>query len=174
MKIPHDKAGQRFDAVLAELLPDFSRSRLASWMKEGRVLLNQQAADPKKKLSGGESVEVQPPAIDARTGLVLPEALDIPTVYSDDSLIVVNKPAGLVVHPGSGNWSGTLMNALLFHYAETAQVPRAGIVHRLDKETSGLMVVARTLMAQTDLVRQLQARTVSRRYYALVWGKPAP
>lgn len=174
MKIPHDRAGQRFDAVLAELLPDFSRSRLASWMKEGRVLLNQQAADPKKKVSGGESVEVQPPAVDARTGLVLPEELDIPTVYSDDSLIVVNKPAGLVVHPGSGNWSGTLMNALLFHYAETAQVPRAGIVHRLDKETSGLMVVARTLMAQTDLVRQLQARTVSRRYYALVWGKPAP
>ena len=125
--------------------------------------------EPKQKLWGGEQIEIAE-APDQHLLSARPEDIAIDVVYEDEALIVINKPAGLVVHPGSGNWTGTLQNALLHHAPELDQVPRAGIVHRLDKDTSGLMVVARTLEAQTDLVRQLQARTVKRYYYALVRG----
>ena len=168
--VPLDAGGRRLDQVLAELLPQYSRNRLQTWIREGRVSLNgQPVQEPKHKLLGGEFLnleEVQDEKLAAET----PEDIPFPVVYEDEAILIINKPAGLVVHPGSGNWSGTLLNALLHHTPQLAQVPRAGIVHRLDKDTSGLMVVAKTLEAQTDLVRQLQARTVKREYRALLVG----
>lgn len=168
--VPLDAGGRRLDQVLAELLPQYSRNRLQTWIREGRVSLNgRPVQEPKHKLLGGEFLnleEVQDEKLAAET----PEDIPFPVVYEDEAILIINKPAGLVVHPGSGNWSGTLLNALLHHTPQLAQVPRAGIVHRLDKDTSGLMVVAKTLEAQTDLVRQLQARTVKREYRALLVG----
>jgi len=170
--IPATCAGMRLDAALAQLFPQHSRSRLQAWMKEGRVSIDGDAADAKRKVFGGEEVRLAE-AAPLAAGVHLAEAIDLPVVFEDEHLLVIDKPAGLVVHPGSGNWSGTMMNALLHHAPQLAAVPRAGIVHRLDKETSGLLVVARTLAAQTDLVRQLQARTVKRHYLALVHGQVA-
>lgn len=165
-------AGLRLDQALARLLPEYSRSRLQGWVTEGRVAVNGAPASVKQKLWGGERLEVWPQEHPAGLPHVAEEiALDI--VYEDASLIVIDKPAGLVVHPGNGNWQGTLLNALLHHAPQLAGVPRAGIVHRLDKDTSGLLVVAKTLTAQADLVRQLQARTVRREYLALVYGEVA-
>jgi 23S rRNA pseudouridine1911/1915/1917 synthase len=170
--IPLKAGGQRLDATLAELIPEFSRSRLQTWIREGLVLCEGRAlSDPKTRLNGGETLEVHaapPPEVLAD----LPENIPLDVVFEDAHILVLNKQAGLVVHPGSGNWSGTLLNALLAHEPALAEIPRAGIVHRLDKDTSGLMVVAKTLQAQTDLVRQLQARTVKRHYAALVVGQP--
>ena len=167
--IPSECAGLRLDAVLAQLFPDHSRSRLQGWLKAGLVRLDDAVADPKRKVRGGESVVCAVPP--APTLAEAPEDIPFPIVYEDAVILVINKPAGLVVHPGNGNAAGTLMNALLHHAPELSQVPRAGIVHRLDKDTSGLMAVAKTLAAQTDLVRQLQARTVKRQYLALVHGR---
>jgi 23S rRNA pseudouridine1911/1915/1917 synthase len=165
-------AGLRLDAALARLFPEHSRSRLQAWMKEGRVTVDGAAADAKRKVYGGEQVRVDVVTSVAETAHQA-EAIALPIVYEDEHLLVIDKPAGLVVHPGSGNWSGTMMNALLHHAPRLAEVPRAGIVHRLDKDTSGLLVVAKTLTAQTDLVRQLQARSVKRHYLALVHGDVA-
>ena len=170
--VPAELAGLRFDVALARMFPGHSRSRLQSWMKAGRVTVDGAGADPKRKVWGGERVEIEAaPEPSAAAGQA--EDIDLPVVFEDDHLIVIDKPAGLVVHPGSGNWSGTLLNALLHHAPGLAAIPRAGIVHRLDKDTSGLLVVAKTLEAQTDLVRQLQARTVKRHYLALVHGAVA-
>ncbi|MEW6164916.1 MAG: 23S rRNA pseudouridine(1911/1915/1917) synthase RluD [Pseudomonadota bacterium] len=167
--VPPECAGQRLDAALAKLCPEHSRSRLQGWLKTGAIRLDGAAADAKRKLWGGERIRLAvPPALTIADAA---EDIPLPIVFEDAALIVIDKPAGLVVHPGNGNASGTLMNALLHHAPELAGVPRAGIVHRLDKDTSGLMVVAKTLAAQTDLVRQLQARTVKRHYLALVHGK---
>ncbi|AOY01724.1 23S rRNA pseudouridine(1911/1915/1917) synthase RluD [Jeongeupia sp. USM3] len=166
---PADVAGSRLDAALAQLLPDYSRSRLASWIKDGLVTVDGQPASPKHKLWGGEAIAVDIQASPDEVAFQ-PEDIALDVIHEDDTIIVINKPAGLVVHPGSGNWSGTLLNGLLHHYPELKGVPRAGIVHRLDKDTSGLMVVARTLQAQTSLVQQLQARTVSRHYFAIAQG----
>ena len=166
---PEDCAGLRLDQALARLLPDHSRTRLAHWVREHRVIVDGRPALPRDKLAGGEHIEVRP-AADATALAHLPQDIPLHVVYEDDALLVIDKPAGLVVHPGSGNWQGTLLNALLRHAPELGGIPRAGIVHRLDKDTSGLLVVARTLAAQTDLVRQLQARTVTREYAALVHG----
>ena len=169
--VPDGFAGQRLDAALAGLLPEHSRSRLQEWIRAGRVMIDDViAAEPKTRLAGGELLIVSP-AVEPRLAPDRPEAIPLAIVFADDSLIVIDKPAGLVVHPGSGNWSGTLLNALLHYAPAVAELPRAGIVHRLDKDTSGLLVVARTLTAQTDLVRQLQARTVKREYLALVRGE---
>ena len=171
LSIPPDLAGLRLDAALARLFPEHSRSRLQGWLKDGQIRLDGAPADAKRKVHGGEHVTLAvPPAL---TFAEVAEDIPLSIAYEDAALIVIDKPAGLVVHPGNGNASGTLMNALLHHAPELAQVPRAGIVHRLDKETSGLMVVAKTLAAQTDLVRQLQARTVKRHYLALVHGAVA-
>lgn len=159
----------RLDQALAQLLPAFSRSRLQQWIKAERVWIDGKTLSPKDKVWGGEAVVLEPEADPAEVAFA-PENIPLDIIYQDDTLAVINKPAGLVVHPGSGNWSGTLLNALLHHFPQVAGVPRAGIVHRLDKDTSGLMVVAKTLTAQTDLVRQLQARTVKREYLALVEG----
>ncbi len=168
--VPDRCAGRRLDQVLAELWPQHSRNRLQGWVREGRVAVDGQAeCEPKRKLLGGEILVLNEPE-GIRELAEQPEDIPLDIVFEDEELLVINKPPGLVVHPGSGNWSGTLMNALLHHIPGIAEVPRAGIVHRLDKDTSGLLVVAKTLEAQTDLVRQLQARTVKRQYLAIVSG----
>jgi 23S rRNA pseudouridine1911/1915/1917 synthase len=168
-EVPAHAAGERFDHALAQALPQFSRTRLKAWIESGRVTLDGALAEPKQKLAGGERVVVTPQA-DPRSGADLAEPIALSIVHEDAALVVVDKPSGLVVHPGSGNWQGTLMNALLHHLPSLAALPRAGIVHRLDKDTSGLMVVAKTLAAQTDLVRQLAARTIKREYLAIANG----
>jgi 23S rRNA pseudouridine1911/1915/1917 synthase len=158
------------DQVLAELWSQHSRNRLQAWVREGRVVVDGQVeCEPKRKLMGGETLVLNEPE-GIRELAEQPEDIPLDIVFEDDELLVINKPPGLVVHPGSGNWTGTLMNALLHHIPGISEVPRAGIVHRLDKDTSGLLVVAKTLEAQTDLVRQLQARTVKRQYLAIVSG----
>ena len=169
LQVPNDLAGKRLDAALAQLLPDYSRSRITTWIKDGLVIINGAPAQPKHKLIGSEKVSVTiVPSVE--TAAFIAEDIDLDVVYEDDTVIVINKTAGLVVHPAAGNWTGTLLNGLLFHYPELSQVPRAGIVHRLDKDTSGLMVVAKTLPAQNNLVQQLQARTVKRIYRAVCNG----
>jgi 23S rRNA pseudouridine1911/1915/1917 synthase len=171
LTVPNEAGGRRLDQILAELLPEHSRNRLQGWIKAGRVLVDGLArTEPKLKLSGGERIAVDA-VPDEHEGSEKPEDIPLNVVFEDASLLVIDKPAGLVVHPGSGNWSGTMMNALLHHAPQLAAVPRAGIVHRLDKDTSGLLVVAKTLEAQTDLVRQLQARSVSRQYFAIAIGR---
>jgi 23S rRNA pseudouridine1911/1915/1917 synthase len=170
LTIPNELGGSRLDVVLQKMLPEHSRSRLQAWIKSNLVTLDGQNTTAKTKVWGGEQVivAVQPkPEAQAFE----PEDIPLEIVYEDDHILVVNKPAGMVVHPAAGNWSGTMLNALLHHDPALAEVPRAGIVHRLDKETSGLLVVAKNLPAQTHLVRQLQARTVKREYRALVWGQ---
>jgi 23S rRNA pseudouridine1911/1915/1917 synthase len=167
--VPAECAGLRVDAALARMFPQHSRSRLQGWLKDGLIRVDGAAASASRKLLGGERVDFAPPPAPAATAIA--EDIALPIVFEDADLIVIDKPAGLVVHPGNGNESGTLMNALLHHAPQLAAVPRAGIVHRLDKETSGLLVVAKTLAAQTDLVRQLQARTVKRHYLALALGR---
>ena len=169
-EIPPGLAGLRLDQALARMFPEHSRSRLQLWVREGRVTVDERPADAKRKVRGGERVAVAA-AAEAPDSRGEAEAIALAVVYEDDALLVVDKPAGLVVHPGAGNRRGTLMNALLYHAPRLAEVPRAGIVHRLDKDTSGLLVVARTPEAQTDLVRQLAARSVKREYLALVHGR---
>jgi 23S rRNA pseudouridine1911/1915/1917 synthase len=167
--LPAAAAGQRFDVALARALPQFSRARLRAWIDEGRVTEDGRTALPTRKVRGGEEVVVRASSLPQETDLA-PEAIALAIAYEDDALLVVDKPAGLVVHPGAGNWAGTLANALLHHAPQLSGVPRAGIVHRLDKDTSGLMVVAKTLSAHTALVRQLQVRRVTRQYLALATG----
>jgi 23S rRNA pseudouridine1911/1915/1917 synthase len=159
----------RFDQALARMFPEHSRSRLAAWVKTGQVKLDHAAVDAKRKVWGGERVTLALLRV-ARDAVAEAESIELDIVHEDTALLVLDKPAGLVVHPGSGNWQGTLLNGLLHHHPPLAAIPRAGIVHRLDKDTSGLLAVAKTLEAQTDLVRQLQARTVVRQYLALVHG----
>ncbi len=167
--VPLAMGGERVDAALAKLLPDYSRSRMQQWIKDGAVTVNDKAVPPRHKVLGGDKITVEIQQSQEETAFT-PEAIDLDVVYEDDHILVINKPAGLVVHPAAGNWHGTLLNGLLYRHPELARVPRAGIVHRLDKETSGLMVVAKTIPAQTELVRQLQARTVSRIYRAVADG----
>lgn len=170
-KLEDDVCGERLDKAIAKLIPQFSRSRLQQWIVAGYVIVDDAVGRSKMTVLGGEQVVVYPqPA--PQDHAYLPEAIPLDIVFEDKAILVINKSAGLVVHPAAGNWSGTLLNGLLHHCPSLSGVPRAGIVHRLDKDTSGLMVVAKTLEAQTDLVRQLQARTVKREYWALVWGKP--
>ena len=159
----------RLDQALVRLLPQYSRSRLQEWIRSGYVTVNGAPASAKAKVWGGETVVVEPQPAPGDAAH-RPEDIPLQVVFEDDQILVINKPAGLVVHPGSGNWSGTLLNALLRHAPQLSGVPRAGIVHRLDKDTSGLLVVAKTIPAQVDLVRQLQARSVTREYSAVVRG----
>ncbi len=167
-RVPDALAGRRFDAVLAELFPEYSRSRLSAWVKSGDVLLDGATVRPREAVRAGQEVVLTAtlePQVSAG-----PEDIPLSVLYEDAEVLVINKPAGLVVHPGAGNHTGTLVNALLFRDPAIAAVPRAGIVHRLDKDTSGVMVVARTLQAQTALVAQLSAREVHRQYLAVVVG----
>ena len=170
--VPDDYAGLRLDQALVKFFPEYSRSRLQEWIAQRQVKVDGEFATTRQKVWGGEKLEVLPLSHPAEQPYQAENiALDI--VYEDDALLVINKPVGLVVHPGSGNWEGTLLNALLHHAPQLASVPRAGIVHRLDKNTSGLLVVAKTVAAQTALVRQLEARSVHREYLALVHGELA-
>jgi len=166
--VPPEAAGSRLDQVLAQLFPEFSRSRLQQWIKQGEVRVDDKILRPRDKLFGGEVIRLDAEVDQA--GDVHPQEIGLEIVYEDDTLLVLNKPPGLVVHPGAGNPEGTVQNALLHHAPDLAGVPRSGIVHRLDKDTSGLMVVAKTLSAHKSLVEQLQVRTVRREYLALVNG----
>jgi 23S rRNA pseudouridine1911/1915/1917 synthase len=161
-------AGQRLDQALATLFEDFSRSRLQQWIREGRVRVDGTVWRGRDRVFGGERVEVD--AVLAPQGEVRPEAIPLAVVHQDEHLLVIDKPADLVVHPAAGNWEGTLQNALLHADPALAVLPRSGIVHRLDKDTSGLLVVARTPVAHRRLVEALQARTVKREYRAVVAG----
>ena len=170
LTIPQDLGGLRLDQALQQLLPEYSRSRLQAWIKQGLVSVGEQPVSAKLKVWGGERIHIIPQASPEENAYKAQDiALDI--VHEDAEILVINKPPGLVVHPAAGNWEGTLLNAVLHHVPQLHEVPRAGIVHRLDKDTSGLLVVAKTLTAQTALVRQLQARTVKREYRAIVWGQ---
>jgi 23S rRNA pseudouridine1911/1915/1917 synthase len=169
LEIFHDMAGERLDKALATYLPDYSRNRLKAWVEAGAVTVDGRVTKARYLLHGGESVKVFPQEMPEQYAFA-PEDISLDVVYEDPSVIVINKPPGLVVHPAAGNWTGTLLNGLLFRFPELKTLPRAGIVHRLDKDTSGLMVVARTSQSQTSLVKQLQERTVGRRYLAWVWG----
>ena len=166
--VPVTAAGRRLDQALAEMFPDYSRSRLSAWIKAGQVTLDGETAAPRQLLRGGEQVRIAAElANEVRSA---PEAIALDIVFEDPHLLVLNKPAGLVVHPGAGNAAGTLLNALLHHDASLAQLPRGGIVHRLDKDTSGLMVVAKTLASHTALVDLLSRHDVQRQYEAAVLG----
>jgi 23S rRNA pseudouridine1911/1915/1917 synthase len=168
--IPESALGKRLDAVLAGLFDDYSRSQLQTWVKQGALQMDGQVVTkPNTKVMGGEQLSLEA-ELEDRTDIV-PQPIELEVVYDDDAILVINKPPGLVVHPGAGNPDGTLMNALLYHYPALQQVPRAGIVHRLDKDTSGLMVVAKTLTAQAHLVDQLQRHDVERVYDAVVVGR---
>ena len=167
-EVPAELAGRRFDQVISTLFPDYSRSRLTAWIKSGDALLDGAEVAPRQIVRGGERISVQV-RMQREIGAQA-EAIDLDIRYEDADVIVVNKPPGLVVHPGAGNPGGTLQNALLHHDPGLAEIPRGGIVHRLDKDTSGVMVVARTLRAHTSLVEQLSKRQMHRQYAALVYG----
>jgi 23S rRNA pseudouridine1911/1915/1917 synthase len=166
--IPAELAGHRLDQALARMFPEYSRSRLKAWLLDGALVVDGDSPRPRHTVQGGETVTLRiEPAIAVTAE---PEPIDLELVHEDDSLLVVNKPAGLVVHPGAGNSAGTLLNGLLHHAPGLEELPRAGIVHRLDKDTSGLLLVAKTLPAHTALVRQLAARAVDRQYRAICLG----
>lgn len=167
-KIPLEMRGQRLDRALAQLYPEYSRARWQQWIREGLLKINGHTAKPKAKLLGAEEIELR-----AETIIEVPwvgQNIPLNIVYEDEYLIIVNKPAGLVVHPGAGQPDHTLVNALLHYAPELEHLPRAGIIHRIDKETTGLLVVARQLSAHTVLVQQLQQRAFLREYLALVRG----
>jgi 23S rRNA pseudouridine1911/1915/1917 synthase len=168
--VPYELAGMRLDQALAELFSEYSRSKLQTWIKAGRTEINGKLqTSPKLKLEGGEEI-----TLDAEPETVIeanPEAIPLDIIYEDDSLLIINKPAGLVVHPAAGNWQGTLLNALLHHDPSLASIPRAGIVHRLDKDTSGLLMIAKTLPAHNHLTDLLQEREITRQYLAICKGR---
>ena len=168
-EVPIESAGMRLDQILVEIFPDYSRNKLQTWIKAERVTVNGQQLKAKDRLEGGEEI-----VLDAEEEAVteyLPEDIPLDIIYEDDDILIVNKPAGLVVHPGAGNWTGTLQNALLFHLPDAETIPRSGIVHRIDKDTSGLLMIAKTLAAHHSLVEQLQAREVHREYLAITIGR---
>lgn len=166
--VPQDLSGQRLDQALARMFPEYSRSRLKSWILQGNVTVDNREMRPRDAVSGGEQVVLRPQAEVSVTSE--PEPLDLTIAYEDDDLLIVNKPAGLVVHPGTGNTRGTLMNGLLHHAPVLQELPRAGIVHRLDKDTSGLLLVGKNLTSHTALVRALADRDISRHYLAVCGG----
>jgi len=166
--IPDELAGLRLDQALARMFPEYSRSRLKAWLLNGAISVDGVAKRPRDAVAGGETVVLEPQAEAAVRAE--PEPIDLDIVYEDDEILVVDKPAGLVVHPGAGNPAGTLMNGLLHHAPVLEEVPRAGIIHRIDKDTSGLLLVAKTLQAHTVLVRLLADRAISRQYLAICNG----
>lgn len=172
LTVPREYHNQRIDSVLAQLLPEYSRSQMSNWIKTGTVTLNQKNCKPKDKVTEGDhiAIDVNFELIDTSFTHCKPEEIPLTIVFEDDELLVINKPTNLVVHPGAGNKEHTLVNALLHHVPALQHLPRAGIIHRLDKDTTGLLVVAKTLAAHTSLVRQMQAREIQRHYLALVHG----
>ncbi len=168
LRLPEDFAGRRLDQALAEVLPEYSRTRIKNWIDDGRVTVNGLKARPRDAVIGGEVVRVEAELLDAVA--MAPQHIALEIVYQDEHLLVLNKPPGLVVHPGAGNPDMTLQNALLAFDPGLAKVPRAGLVHRLDKDTSGLLVVARTVEAHVALVRMIEARDIHREYEAICVG----
>ncbi len=166
--IPNRFISQRFDVAMAQMLPNYSRTKITHWIKSGNALIHRKTFKPKEKVLGGEMVNLSIKAKKANAWLAEDATIDV--VYEDSEIIVVNKPVGLVTHPGASNWTGTLANALLHYDSSLANLDRAGIVHRLDKNTSGLMVVARSEYAQKYLTEQLQTHSISREYSAIVYG----
>ena len=166
--IPERMTGQRLDVALSEMLPDYSRSKITAWIKSGEALINHKPFKPKDKVNGSEMVELT--ISQKQNNDWVGEDIPLNVIFEDDDIIVLNKAVGLVTHPGAGNWSGTLANALLHYEPKLATLDRAGIVHRLDKNTSGLMVVSRNEKSQKYLVEQLQKHSVSREYSAIVYG----
>ena len=166
--IPERMSGQRLDVALSEMLPDYSRSKITDWIKSGEALINHKTFNPKDIVSGSEMVELT--ISQKKNNDWLGEDIPLNVVFEDEDIIVLNKSVGMVTHPGAGNWSGTLANALLYYEPNLATLDRAGIVHRLDKNTSGLMVVAKNEKSQKNLVEQLQTHSVSREYSAIVYG----
>ena len=168
--VPDAYVGQRADSVIHELMPEYSRAKIQSWIRKGFIKIDLQNFTTKKKIIGGElvDIDIQP---EEQSSQFAPEDLALNIVYDDDDIIVINKPTNSVVHPAAGNWSGTLLNGILYHFPKNSELPRAGIVHRLDKNTTGLMVVAKTEIAQFNLIKQLQSKTVYREYRAIVWGQ---
>lgn len=169
VRVPGDLAGKRLDQVAAQLFDQYSRSRLQRWIHDGALLVDGETCQAKHKLSGGEWLNLEAELVDAGEWQAQPIGLSL--VYEDEDILVVDKPAGLVVHPAAGNLDGTLLNGLLHYCPALRALPRAGIVHRLDKDTTGIMVVAKNLSAQAGLVEQLQARTMKRTYQAVVRGQ---
>lgn len=168
-EVPFELAGKRLDQIMVEIFPDYSRNKLQSWIKAGRVTVDAEQLKAKDRLIGGEDLILDAEAEEVTEYLAENIPLDI--IYEDDDILIVNKPAGFIVHPGAGNWNGTLQNALLFHLPDAITIPRSGIVHRIDKDTSGLLMVAKTLAAHHSLVEQLQARTIHREYLAITIGR---
>ncbi len=168
LAVPEELAGLRLDQALARMFPEYSRSRLKEWLLAGAITIDGGTKRPRDAVAGGEMISLEPQTeSEVRAE---PEPISLDVVYEDEDLLVVNKPAGLVVHPGAGNPGGTLMNGLLHHAPELESVPRAGIIHRIDKDTTGLLLVAKTLPAHTALVRQLADREISRQYLAICNG----
>lgn len=168
--IPDYLKGSRLDAALASIIPEFSRNKLTNWIKTGAIMINKKIYKPKDKVNGGELVEII--AVVEEETEAKPENILLDIIFEDEYLMVINKPRDFVVHPGNGNWHGTILNAVLYHYPDAVYLARAGIVHRLDKDTTGLMVIAKTAASQINLVKQLEERTVSRIYRAVVHGHP--
>ncbi|MEY3776388.1 MAG: hypothetical protein RIR83_412 [Pseudomonadota bacterium] len=168
--IPPSFRGQRIDKALGSLIGDYSRSKIQQWLQSGIIQSAGEALLPKYTVLGNEQISIAVPS-DPQNTAYQPEDIPLQIVFSDASIAIIHKPVGLVVHPAVGNWGKTLLNAVLHHFPECSLVPRAGIVHRLDKDTSGLLVIAKNLIAQNALVKQLQERSMQRRYLALVWGK---
>ena len=169
-EVTADQAGLRFDQAAAAIWTDFSRSRLTAMIKAGQLTLNGQQVKPNVRLEGGEQLHLQA-TLEPHRAQDEPEPIDLDVLYADDDMLVINKPVGLVVHPGSGNASGTLVNALLNYDAGLAPLPRAGLIHRLDKDTSGCLIVARSSRAHRILVEMLKQREIHRHYQAVVWGR---
>jgi 23S rRNA pseudouridine1911/1915/1917 synthase len=169
LEIPPELAGSRLDSALARLLPQHSRTRIKGWIEDGAVLVGRQRSRPRDLVAAGARIRVQVAAKEP-AGEVQAETIELRIAHEDADVLVIDKPAGLVVHPGAGNPRHTLQNALLGHDPKLAQLPRAGLIHRLDKDTSGLLVIARTAEAQTSLARQLMARSMSREYVAVCVG----
>lgn len=170
--VPTGAATERLDKLLAELIPTVSRSRIRAWIDAGAVTVNGKALRARDPVAAGDVIALTAPPV-PQDNAFAPEPMALDIVFEDRTILVLNKPAGLVVHPAAGHWAGTLVNGLLAFDPALRELPRAGIVHRLDADTSGLMVVARTLQAHADLVRQLQSRSVGREYWAVVFGRTA-
>jgi 23S rRNA pseudouridine1911/1915/1917 synthase len=170
-RVPPELGGMRLDQALARIFPQYSRNRLQAWLESGQITIDGKRLSAKRPVTGGEEIVLRPPRV-PQAAAPQAQRMALKVVHEDGELIVIDKPAGLVVHPGAGQPDRTLLNALLAHAPSLAGVPRAGIVHRLDKDTSGLIVVAKTLEAQTELVRQLAARSMRRLYLAVVQGDP--
>jgi 23S rRNA pseudouridine1911/1915/1917 synthase len=170
LELPLQLRGERLDKAIAKILPEYSRSKIQTWLDAGHITHNDKVLHAKDSVTGAQTIQIVIPH-DPQNDAYQAQDIPLEVIYSDKDLALIYKPFGMVVHPAAGNWSGTMLNAVLFHFPECSELPRAGIVHRLDKDTSGLLVIAKSLIAQTGLVHQLQNHSMQRKYLALAWGK---